>query len=345
MAYQVTLQPSGHTYRVAADTTLLEAGLAAGLNLPYGCKNGACGACKSTLVAGQVDHGAAQDGALSATERAAGMALLCCAKPLSDLRLAVREVSAAGDIPVKILPCRVQKMQRLADDVMALSLKLPSNERLQFLAGQYIEFLLADGKRRAFSLANAPHADADDALLEIHVRRVPGGNFTEHVFTTMKERDILRIEGPLGTFFLREASTKPLILVAGGTGFAPLKGLIEQALHSGGGNQRPITLYWGAKNRSGLYLNALAEGWAKMHPHMTYVPVLSEPAPTDSWTGRTGLVHEAVLADHAAAGALAPYQAYVCGAPAMCEAALRDFTARGLPREEFFADVFSYAPR
>jgi len=337
MAYQVTLQPSGHTFSAAADTTLLEAALDAGFNLPYGCKNGACGACKGKVLDGQVDHGAAQDHALSADERATGMTLFCCAKPRSDLSLEVREIGVARDIPVKILPCRVQQLERLAEDVMALRLKLPANERMQFLAGQYIEFLLPDGKRRAFSLANAPH---DDALLEIHVRRVPGGNFTEHVFTTMKERDILRIEGPLGSFFLREDSTKPIVMVAGGTGFAPLKGLIEHALHIG--ITRPLTLYWGAKDRAGLYLDTLPQAWAAAHPHITYIPVLSEPTATDHWTGRTGLAHEAALADHPD---LSAYQAYVCGAPAMCEAALRDFTAHGLPSGEFFADVFSYAPR
>jgi len=334
MAYQVTLQPSGHQFRVDADKTLLEAGLDAGFNLPYGCKNGACGACKGKVLSGTVDHGAAQDSALPADERTAGMALFCCARPTSDMVLEVREVSAAKDIPVKILPCRVQSLERAAEDVMVIKLKLPTNERLQFLAGQYIEFLLADGKRRAFSLANAPHSDD---LLELHVRYVPGGNFTEHIFKTMKVKDILRIEGPLGSFFLREESKKPAILVAGGTGFAPIKGLIEHALHIG--IQRPMQLYWGAKNRAGLYLNSLAEQWTKDHG-ITYVPVLSEP--DAGWSGRTGLVHEAVMADHPD---LSDYQAYVCGAPVMCEAALKDFTAQGLSKDEFFADVFSYAPR
>jgi CDP-4-dehydro-6-deoxyglucose reductase len=336
MAHQVTLQPSGHSFSVADDTTILEAALDAGINLPYGCKNGACGACKGKVLAGQVDFGAAQDSALSAAERATGMALFCCAKPLSDLTLEVREVNAARDIPVKTLPCRIQKLERLADDVMAIRLKLPTNERMQFLAGQYIEFLLADGKRRAFSLASPPHADD---LLEIHVRRVPGGNFTEHVFTKMKEKDILRIEGPLGSFFLREDSARPIILLAGGTGFAPLKGLVEHALHIG--IQRPMQLYWGAKNRAGLYMHALAEKWAAENS-IAYTPVLSEPAAGDQWTGRTGLVHETVLADHPD---LSAYQVYACGAPVMCEAALKDFTAHGLPKEEFFADVFSYAPK
>jgi len=337
MAYQVTLQPSGHTFSVAADGTVLEAALDAGFNLPYGCKNGACGACKGKVLEGEVDHGGAQDHALTPEDRTAGMALFCCAKPLSDLTLEVREIGAARDIPVKVLPCRVQKLERVADDVMVISLKLPANERLQFLAGQYIEFLLKDDKRRAFSLASAPHADE---LLEIHVRRIPGGNFTEHVFTGMKEKDIMRIEGPLGSFFLREDSDKPIILIAGGTGFAPIKGLIEHALHIG--IQRPMKLYWGAKDRAGLYMNALAEKWANEHPHISYTPVLSEPSASDAWTGRTGLVHEAALADHAD---VAAYQVYACGAPVMCEAALKDFTAKGLPKDEFFADVFSYAPK
>lgn len=336
VTYLATLRPSGHEYPVAADKTLLEAGLEAGLNLPYGCKNGACGACKGKVLDGSVDHGAAQEHALPASERAAGMALLCCAKPTADVILEIREVTAAKDIPIKTLPCRVQSLELAAPDVMVLKLKLPTNDRLLFLAGQYIEFLLADGKRRAFSLANAPHCDD---LLELHIRQVAGGNFTDHVFKTMKVKDILRIEGPLGSFFLREDSKKPILLVAGGTGFAPIKGLIEHALHSS--IQRPMQLYWGAKNRAGLYMNDLAERWAAAHG-IAYVPVLSEPDAADAWTGRTGLVHQAVLADHPD---LSAYQAYVCGAPVMCEAALKDFAAGGLPQEEFFADVFSYAVR
>ncbi len=334
MAYQVTLQPSGHHFSVAVGTTLLEAALDAGINLPYGCKNGACGACKGKVLEGEVDHGSSQDHALPVEDRAAGLALLCCAKARSDLSIEVREISATQGAQIKTLPCRIQQLHLVAEDVMIVKLKLPTNERLQFLAGQYIEFLLADGKRRAFSLANAPHADE---LLELHVRRVPGGNFSEYVFTTMKEKDIMRIEGPLGSFFLREESDRPIILVAGGTGFAPLKGLVEHALHID--IQRPMKLYWGARDRAGLYMNALAEKWAAENG-IAYVPVLSEP--DADWSGRTGLVHQAVLADHPD---LSTYQTYVCGAPVMCEAARDDFTAAGLPKDEFFADVFSYAPK
>lgn len=338
VTYRVTLRPSGHQFSVAPDQTLLDAGLDAAFNLPYGCKDGACGACKGRVVDGTVDLGAAQEGALSQQERDEGYALFCCAKPQSDLVLEIREASAAQDIPVKTMPCRVQSLERAADDVMVVRLKLPANERLQFLAGQYIEFLLADGKRRAFSLANAPHADD---LLELHIRYVPGGNFTEHVFKTMKLKDILRIEGPLGSFYLREDSDRPILLVAGGTGFAPIKGLLEHAQHIGatGKVRRPMKLYWGAKDRAGLYMNALAERWAAENG-IAYTPVLSEP--DAGWSGRTGLVHQAVLADHPD---LSPFQAYVCGAPVMCEAALKDFAAQGLPKDEFFADAFSYAPK
>lgn len=334
--FRVTLQPSGHVFDASGGETVLQAALDAGLTLPYGCRNGACGACKGKVLDGLVDHGQVQDTALPTADRAAGLALFCCAKPLSDLVLEVREVGTAGDIPVKILPCRVQRLERVADDVIVMHLKLPVNERLQFLAGQYIEFLLKDGKRRAFSIANPPH---DDGFLQLHIRLVPGGEFTGHVFGAMKEKDILRFQGPYGSFFLREESRKPMILVAGGTGFAPIKSLVEHAIHHK--LQRPMEIYWGARDRAGLYLPELPLAWAREHGHISYLPVLSDARPADAWTGRTGFVHKAVLEDHPD---LAAYQVYACGAPAMIDAARADFTAAGLPAEEFFADSFSFMP-
>ena len=331
MAFTVTLRPSGHTFTANADTTLLQAALDAGLTLPYGCRNGACGSCKGTVLEGEVDHGKIQDHALPAAERTAGKALFCCASPRSDLTLECREVGAAKDIAVRIMPCRVHKLERVADDVMIMSLRLPTNERLQFLAGQYIEIMLKDGARRAFSIANAPH---DDELVTLHIRHVPGGRFTDHVFSAMKEKEILRFQGPLGSFFLHEESKKPIILVAGGTGFAPIKSIVEHAIHAG--MTRPMTIYWGARDRAGLYQPELPAQWAAAHSHIRYVPVLSDAA----WEGRTGLVHRAVLDDHAD---LSAFQAYVCGAPAMVDAARVDFAAAGLPDEEFFADSFSFA--
>jgi CDP-4-dehydro-6-deoxyglucose reductase len=238
------------------------------------------------------------------------------------------------------MPCRVQTMERLAPDVMLLQLKLPVNERLQFLPGQYIEILLAQGKRRAFSLANAPD---EDGLLQLHVRLVPGGVFTEQVFSAMKERDILRFEGPHGNFFLRDSpgsESRPAILLAGGTGFAPIKAIVEHIIRHR--IARPITLYWGARDRAGLYLHDLPLRWADEHAHIRYVPVLSEAAASDAWTGRTGLVHQAVLEDFTD---LSGSDVYACGVPAMIDAARRDFQSHGLSPDHFFSDAFSYAAK
>jgi CDP-4-dehydro-6-deoxyglucose reductase len=227
----------------------------------------------------------------------------------------------------------VQKIERATQDVMLLGLKLPANERLQFLAGQYLEFLLKDGTRRSFSMGNAPH---DDELIQLHVRHVPGGQFTDHVFGKMKERDILRFEGPHGTFFLREDSSKPIVLVASGTGFAPIKSIIEHAIHKG--IARPMTLYWGGRRPQDLYLHALAEGWAAQGK-LTYVPVISDALPEDHWLGRTGFVHHAVMQDFPD---LSAHQVYACGVPIMVDSARKDFTTTcRLPEDEFYADSFT----
>jgi CDP-4-dehydro-6-deoxyglucose reductase len=337
MAHRVTLQPSGHSFTADDDKTLLEAALDAGVHIPYGCRNGACGACKAKVVAGEVDHGAAFDHALTPEERAQGLALTCCAKPLSDVELECREASAEADIPVRMMPVRVEKLERVAPDVVVMRVRLPASERLQFLAGQYVEFLLRDGSRRAFSIANAPQ---EDQFLEFHVRLVPGGKFTEYVFGAMKEKEILRIEGPRGHFQLDEFSDKPIILLAGGTGFAPVKSIVEYMLHNR--IERPTIVYWGARDRSGLYLPELPQRWAAEHAHIRYVPVLSDASASDAWDGRTGLVHHAALEDRSD---LSAFQVYACGAPAMIEAAQRDFSARGLPADQFFSDAFTYAPR
>ena len=333
--YTVTLKPSGQQFQVEEGESILTAALRQNLVLPYGCRNGACGSCKGKLLEGHLDYGVYQKKALTDEEKAHGKALFCQAKPLGDVVIEARAVSAAGGIEVKTLPCRVQKMQRLADDVMVLHLKLPANERLKFLAGQFIEFLLKDGTRRSFSVANPPH---DAELIELHVRRVAGGQFTDHVFGKMKERDILRFEGPLGVFFLRTESSKPIVLVASGTGFAPIKSLIEDAFHRG--IARPMALYWGGRRPKDLYMDELARKWAAEHPRQfKYLPVVSDALAEDGWTGRTGFVHRAVMEDFPD---LSGHQVYACGVPAMVDAAQRDFTAAcGLPEEEFYADSFT----
>jgi CDP-4-dehydro-6-deoxyglucose reductase len=335
MSYQVTVQPSGRQFTAEADETILDAALRQGLTMPYGCKDGACGACKGHVQSGSVDHGKAQAHALKDEEKAAGMTLYCCAKAQSDLTIECRQITSANQIPAKTLPSRIEKLEKLAPDVIELHLRLPASERLQFLAGQYIDILLKDGKKRSFSLANAPH---DDALLQLHIRHVPGGLFTDQVFSTMKVRDILRFNGPHGSFYLREDSPKPMILLAGGTGFAPIKAIVEHAIAEN--CQRPMIIYWGARAKVDLYQNALPEKWAAEHASIRYVPVLSAPVDSDGWSGRTGLVHQAVLADFPE---LSGYQVYACGAPAMIDAAKRDFMAQGLPEEEFFADAFTFS--
>ncbi|NDP43749.1 MAG: CDP-6-deoxy-delta-3,4-glucoseen reductase [Aromatoleum sp.] len=338
MPFQITIKPSDHSFVCPDGDTVLTAAMAADLILPYGCRNGACGTCKSRIVEGVVDYGPHQAATLTDAEKALGLALVCCARPLSDLVIEVKEVRRAGDIQIRRLPCRIESIDKPAPDVAIVKIKLPANERLQFLAGQYVDLLLKDGRRRSFSLATPPH---DDALLELHVRHVAGGFFSDQLFTQYKGREILRFEGPLGSFFLREGSDKPVLFVAGGTGFAPIKGIIEHALHHRLEARRPMVLYWGARAKRDLYLPDLPGRWQQASRNFTYIPVLSEPAPDDDWPGRTGFVHQAVLDDF---DDLSGYQVYVCGGPAMVDAAREAFIGiRGLPADEFFADSFTYA--
>ena len=335
MPFQITIQPSGHTFTPEADETILEAALRQGFTLPYGCRNGACGSCKGKVVAGQVDYGDHQPNTLTEEEKAQGLALFCCATPLTDLTIECREVGVAKDIQIKTIPCRVQKLEKISADVALLSLKLPASERLQFLAGQYIDILLKDGKRRSFSLANAPH---DDATLQLHIRHVAGGTFSEYVFSQMQEKAILRFEGPLGTFFLREDSDKPIIFLATGTGFAPIKSIVEHALHSG--TQRPLTLYWGARHLPDIYMFDLPLQWQAAHPNFKFVPVLSQPSAEDNWSGRVGHVQDCVLQDHVEVSGV---QVYACGSPSMVESAHKKLVGAGLPDEEFYSDAFTFA--
>jgi CDP-4-dehydro-6-deoxyglucose reductase len=334
MPRQITIRPSGHALIAQDGETVLEAALREGFMLPYGCRNGACGSCKGKILEGSVDHGKSLDSVLPAAERALGAALFCQALPQSDLVIECREIGAVKDIPVKMLPCRVQTLELVATDVMRIRLKLPAAERLQFLAGQYIDILLKDGTRRSLSMANPPH---DDGLLELHLRNY-GGPFSTHVFTRMKEKDILRFEGPYGSFYLREDSTKPVVLVAGGTGFAPIKAIIEHAIHKK--LRRPMILYRGARRTADLYLDELPQSWQREHD-IRYIPVLSDVATGETWDGRRGLVHQAVMDD---LPDLSSHEVYACGAPAMIEAARRDFCVRcGLPESAFHADSFTPA--
>ena len=337
MSFQITIQPSGRSFAVNPDQFILAAGIAQGIGLPYGCKDGACGSCKCKKIFGTVEHGPHQSKALSAEEEENGFVLTCCAKPLSDVLLESKQVTEAGAFPIKKMPSRVMLMEKLSHDVMRVKLQLPANDVVQYHAGQYVEFLLRDGARRAYSMGNAPHTlDAAAPMIELHIRHMSGGKFTDHVFGTMKEKEILRIEGPFGSFYLRE-STKPIVMLASGTGFAPIKALIEHMQFKN--ITRPTVLYWGGRRPADLYM----DGWVKERlaemPNLRYVPVVSDALPQDGWAGRTGFVHQAVLDDFAD---LSAHQVYACGAPIVVDSAQRDFVGqRGLLSEEFFADSFT----
>ncbi len=335
MSIKVTVQPSQHCFNVEEGETVLDAALRQGLAFPYGCRNGKCGSCKGRLLAGTVRYAQGQPSGLSDADRDAGFALFCQALPECDLSVEQREIGQSKEIPVKTLPCRIATIDHLNHDVVRLRIKIPSTERLQFFAGQYIDFLLKDGRRRSFSIANAPH---DDETIELHVRHVDGGRFTTEVFESMHEKDILRIEGPLGSFYLREESERPIILMAGGTGFAPVKGMIEHALAMN--LQRPIHLYWGARALEDLYQDELAQSWSHEHEHIKYTPVLSAPKPEDNWQGQTGFVHEVICADYAD---LSNVEVYASGPPAMVYAGRDAFADNGLDLDNYFSDAFEFA--
>ena len=329
--FSVRTEPAGHRFEVAPDQTILEAALAQRVGLPYGCRHGTCGSCSAQLITGEVRYPSGRTEALAG--QPSGTCLPCQAVPASDLVLRVAELERLSDIEVRTLPCRLAEKTQLNHDVMRLRLKLPEGQRLAFVAGQYLEFMLRDGSQRAYSIATAPH---DDNLLELHLRRVPGGRFSDEVFERMEERSILRIRGPLGTFVLREASPRTILMVAGGTGFAPIKAMIEHALHRG--IERPIRLYWGVRARRDLYLAELPQRWAEANPNFSWVPVLSEP--DADWEGRSGWVHQAVLDDHPS---LAEVDCYLSGPPPMVDAGRAAFEAAGAGLDQLFSDAFEYA--
>jgi len=333
MPFTVSVLPSGRIFQAEAGETLLAAAIRQGVGLPYGCKDGACGSCKCKKLSGQVMHGVHQDKALSADEEAAGWVLTCCGVAHSDVSLESRQVSAANAFPIRRMPVRVSELARLSPDVMLLRLQLPANDTFSYHPGQYVEFLLRDGARRSYSMANAMH---NGPLLDLHIRHMPGGLFTDQVFASLKVRDILRIEGPFGSFYLREDSTKPLILLASGTGFAPIKAVLEHMQHTG--ITRPAVLYWGARRPADLYLDAWVRALVAQMPTLRYVPVVSDALPEDGWGGRTGFVHHAVMQD---VPDLSGFQVYACGAPVMVDSARADFVTQcGLPEDEFYADSF-----
>lgn len=336
MPFSISIDQSEHTFTANDNETILDAALRAGVELPYGCRNGSCGSCKIRLLRGAVRYPFdLTPPALSADDVEEGKILACSAYATENVTLAAGS-AVDNELPQpRIMPARVEHVEHANPDVMRLLLKLPDTARMPFRAGQYINVLQSDGGRRAFSIANAPH---DDEFIELHVRFVPGGSFTSHVFADMKEKEILRIEGPLGNFFLQEHSDRPAILVGGGTGFAPLKGMIEHAIYIG--LNKPLHLYWGGRTEVDLYMRKLAEQWAWQHPQITFTPVVEDPLPEGGWEGRTGLVTHAVVEDHPD---LRKFEVYASGPPAMVEAAARLYISHGLAAEHMYSDAFTFA--
>ena len=340
MSFKVTVLPAGREFPVESGQTVLEAALAAGIVLPYSCRNGTCSTCEGRVVSGEYDAGPAPARILDAADLARGHTLLCQACPSSDLVVEAREVRMADDIVVRKMPVRVLSLDPLAPDVMEITLQLPSAEAFRFQPGQYLEFIFKDGSRRSYSMACA---QAEDHRVRLHIRHMPGGLFTSRVFGVdaepLKPREILRIEGPLGSFFLDPDDTRPILFLASGTGFAPIQAMVEGMLARG--DTRQATLYWGGRRPADLYRQDLAQAWQDQLPGFRFVPVLSDAEPEDGWTGRTGWVHQAVMDD---LPDLSGYQVYACGAPAMVEAARHDFVHQcGLSAEAFHADAFTSA--
>jgi CDP-4-dehydro-6-deoxyglucose reductase len=353
---RISLSKSNISFRVAADQSLLDAALCASLNLPHSCKGGNCGSCRARLLQGEIYYPNGPPLGLSEAETADGFVLMCQARARSDLRIETYEITTPERAVIKRLPARIERALPLSHDVMGLHLRLPAAEAFSFEAGQYIDVMLSGGRRRSFSIASPPH---DSRLLELHVRRVAGGEFSAPLFDANMRNALLTIEGPLGQFTYRPGA-EPMLLVGGGTGLAPLLSILRHVVENG--IERAMTLYWGVRSERDLYAHALLEELAGRSAaaapsgapepssapgsrapagaaRLRYVPVLSEPSP--EWRGARGWVHEAVLAE---LDDLEKYHVYAAGPPAMIAAVRREFGARGAAAQRLFFDSFDYAP-
>ena len=340
--HSVRIEPHGRTLRVAAGEPVLQAALAAGLNLPHSCKSGHCSSCRARLVSGEIHYPHGRPLGLTAQEAASGQVLLCQARPRSDLVVEARLIASVADVEIKTLPCRIARLTPLAADVLEVLLQLPAVERLRFHPGQYLDVLLEEGRRRSFSIACPPH---DAGLLELHVRRVAGGGFTQRLFGSPADGApalgpgaLLRIEGPMGQFSY-QGGTSPIIMVGGGTGFAPLKSMLRHVLETG--IRRDIHFYWGARHVADLYEEQRVLGWTRSHSQLKFTAVLSEATSAEATHHRTGWVHDAVLADYPD---LSAFEVYAAGPPAMIEAMRSSFPRHGLSPQRLYFDSFDYAP-
>jgi len=333
MKYKVSIPTTQHEFSTSADDTVLEAALKSEVSLPYGCRSGRCGACKGKVLKGSVRYDE-KPKALTQQMQDDGYALFCQAHACSDLEIAVDEVEKLSQIKVFKMPAKVARLEQISHDVMRVHLKLPETIRLQFFAGQYLDFIQENGERRSFSIANAPH---DDDFIELHIRHIDGGEYTQYIFDRMKVNEILRIEAPLGSFILQESSPRPIILMGGGTGFAPLKGMVEHAFHIG--LEKPMHLFWGVRSLRDLYMPDMPLEWARRYPLFQFTPVLSDPSTEDNWQGDTGYVHHAVMKHYQD---MTNFDIYMSGPPAMVYDARDEFVQQGVPEKQIFSDAFEF---
>lgn len=334
MSFTITNAQTGSSFEAKSDESILDAALKANLVFPYGCRSGVCGACKCKILQGEIEYGTHEDFALSDEEKENGLGLICCAKATTDVVIDCKEISAEKQVKIKMLPCRVGQMQTLSDDVMQMFLQLPKTQSFDFINGQYIDIILKDGQRRSFSIANSA-AQAKFEGLELHVRLIPDGQFTPRIFSSMRERDLLRFEGPFGTYILQSDASSPIIMIATGTGFAPIKALVQQCLSEN--PEQSIHLFWGGRLAKDLYMHELANQWQQDYPNFTYTPVLSRD---DNWQGAKGHVQDAVLAKYTD---LSGFDVYASGSPAMIDSVRDQLGQHGMQSDRFYFDSFEFA--
>lgn len=327
-------EPRGLRVPATGTATLLELAQSAGLRVPHSCRGGSCGSCRMRLVAGEVAYprfAPALPPGLLVAEAGSGEVLACQAVPLGSVTVEVRELRRVDEVEVRKLPCRVARLVRLAPEVLGLWLRLPAAEPLAFRAGQYVNLWLPDGRPRSFSIASPPH---DAALLELHLRETPG---LQPALEKLAEGSLLTVEGPFGELASAlddtAASAGPLLLVAGGTGYAPMQSLLRHVLEAGGG--RPLHLYWGGRDLAALYRHEWLVARTHAFTQFRYTPVLSGEAAAAGV--RHGLVHEAVMADHSS---LAGHSVIAAGPTVMVDALRAAAVARGLPAASFASDAY-----
>jgi len=320
MAYKIEIQPADVHFN--SDNIILTDALEQSVPLEYSCKTGECGSCSAEVLAGEVKN---ESGEIVHS----GSILTCQSKALSDVTLKANYYPELAYQKIQTLPCKVVNSQFVTDDILVLKLRFPPTASFDYLPGQYVN-LNFKGIKRSYSIANAKRIAGE---IELHIRKLPNGQMSEALFSGIKENQLMRVEGPKGTFFIRD-NDKPLILLAGGTGIAPVKAMVEKLIENK--DKRDIYIYWGMNNENSFYLNVFEE-LAKEFSNIHYTPVLSSDV---EWCGRMGFVHQAVCDDF---DSLHGYEVYACGSPVMINIAKKSFMNKKLPKEQFLSDAFTPA--